>query len=480
MSNKLQLFTSMLKIGCIGFGGGSAIIPIIEDEIVETGIDTKENIDKDVMVANITPGALPVEVAASIGKRAGGNKGMFLSALAMALPGALAAIAIFTIFSTMKLTVLNVIELASVGVSIFILYMLKVYIGNVFNKCAGNTKCERKNVILMAISLFVVCGKNLYQLLGISKTPVFSLSAFNALMLFFFCIIFMENNRHKNVGFVAIMVIISTLFAVTHGKGNYIDNNYIMYALDAIMIMISLAGIVDDMKNSGMKIKIYKNFFKELYIWIVFLVICSMPALINNANIVEFIGKGIISAFMSFGGGDAYLTIADGLFVDTNMVTESQFYGHIVSVVNVLPGSILCKTLCGVGYYLGINISGSIVTGVLFAIVGFACSIAASCGFYMIIYHLYNNLSSLRIISRISECIRPIIAGFLINISLSLCNQSVRVMGKYQISGISTIIIVVLMFIITCLLKSKTRISNALILVLNIGTVFIIWALHYI
>ena len=141
MSNKLQLFTSMLKIGCIGFGGGSAIIPIIEDEIVGTGIDTKENIDKDVMVANITPGALPVEVAASIGKRAGGNKGMFLSALAMALPGALAAITIFTIFSTMKLTVLNVIELASVGVSIFILYMLKVYIGNVFNKCAGNTKC---------------------------------------------------------------------------------------------------------------------------------------------------------------------------------------------------------------------------------------------------------------------------------------------------------------------------------------------------
>ena len=41
MSNKLQLFTSMLKIGCIGFGGGSAIIPIIEDEIVETGIDTR-------------------------------------------------------------------------------------------------------------------------------------------------------------------------------------------------------------------------------------------------------------------------------------------------------------------------------------------------------------------------------------------------------------------------------------------------------
>ena len=65
-----QLIRPMFWIGCIGFGGGSALIPVIEKEIADRqGIDEKQNIDKDVVVASITPGALPVEIAASIGRR---------------------------------------------------------------------------------------------------------------------------------------------------------------------------------------------------------------------------------------------------------------------------------------------------------------------------------------------------------------------------------------------------------------------------
>ena len=37
---------SMGKVGCIGFGGGSALIPVIEDEIItEQKLDTKEHYD---------------------------------------------------------------------------------------------------------------------------------------------------------------------------------------------------------------------------------------------------------------------------------------------------------------------------------------------------------------------------------------------------------------------------------------------------
>ena len=55
-----QFIRSMFWIGCIGFGGGSALIPVIEKEIADRqGIDEKQNIDKDVVVASITPGALP-------------------------------------------------------------------------------------------------------------------------------------------------------------------------------------------------------------------------------------------------------------------------------------------------------------------------------------------------------------------------------------------------------------------------------------
>ena len=65
---------NILKIGCLGFGGGSALIPIFEDVFVgENKLDTKENFDKDIIVASLTPGALPIEIASSIGKRNFGN-----------------------------------------------------------------------------------------------------------------------------------------------------------------------------------------------------------------------------------------------------------------------------------------------------------------------------------------------------------------------------------------------------------------------
>lgn len=59
-----ELLATMFKIGCIGFGGGTALVPVIESEVVyEKKLIDKEEYTKDVIVANITPGALPVELA---------------------------------------------------------------------------------------------------------------------------------------------------------------------------------------------------------------------------------------------------------------------------------------------------------------------------------------------------------------------------------------------------------------------------------
>ena len=95
----------MFWIGCIGFGGGSALIPVIEKEIADRqGIDEKQNIDKDVVVASITPGALPVEIAASIGRRKFGIRGMIAGAVMMALPGALMTVALQLIYQSRERT----------------------------------------------------------------------------------------------------------------------------------------------------------------------------------------------------------------------------------------------------------------------------------------------------------------------------------------------------------------------------------------
>ena len=120
-----RFLQSMFYIGCIGFGGGSALIPIIEQEIAEKqGLDAKQNIDKDVVVASITPGALPVEIAASIGRRGFGRQGMIAGAVMMALPGTVLTVLLVTILSVFQEQILNVVQMVSVVVSAFIIYML--------------------------------------------------------------------------------------------------------------------------------------------------------------------------------------------------------------------------------------------------------------------------------------------------------------------------------------------------------------------
>ena len=59
-----RMLLSMLKIGAAGFGGGSALIPVIEDEVVKgQHLLSKKEYDEDVVSACVTPGALPVEHA---------------------------------------------------------------------------------------------------------------------------------------------------------------------------------------------------------------------------------------------------------------------------------------------------------------------------------------------------------------------------------------------------------------------------------
>ena len=70
-------------------GPTSPLIPVIEDEIVEKNqIVTEEQFNNEVMIASITPGALPVEIASGIGYQTAKNKGMIAVATAMAFPGA--------------------------------------------------------------------------------------------------------------------------------------------------------------------------------------------------------------------------------------------------------------------------------------------------------------------------------------------------------------------------------------------------------
>lgn len=94
----LQLFMTFMKIGTFTFGGGWAMIPIIEREVVDKHkwIDREEFLD-ELAVAQSLPGILAVNIAVLIGNKLRGVKGSITAALGTILPSfaIILAIAIF-------------------------------------------------------------------------------------------------------------------------------------------------------------------------------------------------------------------------------------------------------------------------------------------------------------------------------------------------------------------------------------------------
>lgn len=82
-----QLFITFVKIGTFTFGGGWAMIPLIEREVVDRHkwISREEFLD-ELAVAQSLPGVLAVNVAVLVGNKLRGLRGSLISALGTILP----------------------------------------------------------------------------------------------------------------------------------------------------------------------------------------------------------------------------------------------------------------------------------------------------------------------------------------------------------------------------------------------------------
>jgi chromate transporter len=189
-------------------------------------------------------------------------------------------------------------------------------------------------------------------------------------------------------------------------------------------------------------------------------------ASIISKTAFEFICKGFFSTIISFGGGDAYLTVADGMFVESGMLTEKQFYEGLVQVVNLVPGSILCKTLSGIGYYIGINETRMIVSGIILALVGFICSISASVITFMLCYIFYNSVCKLNMFIGIRRRIRAIVSGLMLTVICSLI-YSVKSIGV-GFYGYVYVLFMLVDYIICVLCKKIYKCSNICMLIIAI------------
>ena len=83
-----QLFYTFFKIGLFGFGGGAAMLPLIQFELVEHyGWITSAEFTNMVAVSQMTPGPIGINCATYAGYLASGNiLGSFIATIAVVLP----------------------------------------------------------------------------------------------------------------------------------------------------------------------------------------------------------------------------------------------------------------------------------------------------------------------------------------------------------------------------------------------------------
>lgn len=91
----LSLFFTFLKIGAFTFGGGYAMIPLIQKEVVEKKKwISEQDILEIVAIAESTPGPIAINAATFIGYKIAGFFGAFFATFGVVLPSFLIILAI--------------------------------------------------------------------------------------------------------------------------------------------------------------------------------------------------------------------------------------------------------------------------------------------------------------------------------------------------------------------------------------------------
>lgn len=133
-----ELFKAFFRIGAFTFGGGLAMIPLIQKEAVETHEwITDEQLLEIVAIAESTPGPIAVNSATFVGYRTAGFWGSFCATLGVVLPSFLIISIIARVldqFSEMK-----VFKYAFFGIRAGVLALVMQSLMKMYKKCPKST-----------------------------------------------------------------------------------------------------------------------------------------------------------------------------------------------------------------------------------------------------------------------------------------------------------------------------------------------------
>ena len=99
----LKLFITFFKIGLFSFGGGFAMIPLIQREVIEKNgwIDEKDFLDM-LVLAQSTPGPIAVNTAVFVGYKTAGTLGAIAATLGTIFPSFIVILLLALFFAEVR------------------------------------------------------------------------------------------------------------------------------------------------------------------------------------------------------------------------------------------------------------------------------------------------------------------------------------------------------------------------------------------
>ncbi len=162
---ELSLFLTFLKIGAFTFGGGYAMIALLENEFINRKhwIEREEFLDM-IAIAESTPGPAAVNSATYLGYKVAGVLGAFLSTLAVCTPS-FCIIYLISLFFDQFLA-LSIVSSAFRGIQVCVIYLI---LTAGLRMMQGLKKTPFDMVILLTVTVLMIA----FSIFSVSFSSIF-------------------------------------------------------------------------------------------------------------------------------------------------------------------------------------------------------------------------------------------------------------------------------------------------------------------
>lgn len=165
MKEIIELFLAFARIGLLTFGGGYAMLPMLQREVVEkNGWATEEELMDYYAVGQCVPGVIAVNTAVFVGTKIKGLAGAISASLGVITPSILIIVAIAALIS--NFSDLDIVQNAFAGIRVGVCVLIFSAVAKLFKKAIFDKFTFVLFAAFFALSLFTDLSPVLFVIIS--------------------------------------------------------------------------------------------------------------------------------------------------------------------------------------------------------------------------------------------------------------------------------------------------------------------------